>query len=64
MVYPARKSVGDWTDDLPSDYKTCGAAFCQYPERECVLEFLNEGAVDADDFIWIDGGELCKRLEG
>jgi hypothetical protein len=62
MVYPARNPVGDWTDELPEDKKTCGAAFCRYPEDGCYFEEINVGAVDALDFIWIEGAELCLQM--
>lgn len=62
MVYPARKPVGDWTDTLEDEQKTCGAAFCRYPEEECFLEDVNVGAVDALDFVWIEGAELCLQM--
>jgi len=63
MVFPARKPVGDWTDALPDDMKTCGAAFCRYPEEECFVEDINRGAFDAEDFFWIEGMELCLEMK-
>ena len=60
MVYNADQDIGDWTDETQ---KTCPTAFCTYPEGCCAFEDINVGAVDALDFVWLEGAEKCLKTQ-
>lgn len=62
MVHKADEPIGDWTDSVEIP-KTCGTAFCTYPEHGCAFEEVNIGAVDALDFVWLQGAEKCLKSQ-
>lgn len=61
MVYKADEPIEDWTDEVP---RTCGVAFCKYPEEECMLDALNPGPiVDASEVVWLQDGHKCLEMK-